>query len=317
MNNTKFAIIIPCFNEEDVLPLTINTLKEVLHNLIQQKKISPESFLFFIDDGSKDSTWKIILNASTHSFCEIKGARFTRNYGNQAAILAGLNEVRKLDTDAVLVIDADLQQDINKIDEFIEYYEQGFDIVAGIRNNRKTDGFIKRLFSDFFYKLINWLGVNLKPNHSEYRLISKKTLEIIDNFKERNIFLRGLFNELGLKTKYVNFDVRPRAFGESKFSFKSLFQLAMDGIISFSTYPLRLVFITGIIISLGCFLVTFLILLEQILKVNLVWNIEFYKVWTTFISGIQILCIGIIGEYIGQILLEVKGRPQYIIAEEI
>ena len=316
MKDTKFAIIIPCFNEEEALPTTINKLKELMHNLIQKKVVAPESFLVFVDDGSTDKTWEILENASKNSFCSLKALKFSRNYGNQSAIIAGLDMARKLEADAVLTIDADLQQDISKIEEFISAYDEGYDIVAGIRNNYKTSLW-KKMFSAIFYKTINLLGVNLNPNHSEFRLINKKTLDIINNFKERNIFLRGLFSDLGLKIKYVNYDVNKRALGESKFSFVSLFKLAMTGIVSYSTYPLRFVFLTGFIISLSCFIVAFLILLEQILKVDLIFEIEFYKVWTTFISGIQILCIGIIGEYIGQILQEVKGRPRYIVVEEL
>lgn len=316
MKDTKLAIIIPCFNEEEVLSSTVNTLKEVFHNLISKGRISPESFLCFVDDGSRDNTWNIISNASKSSFFKIKAIRFTRNYGNQAAILAGLEEVRKTNADAVITIDADLQQDVSKIDEFVSAYEEGYDIVAGVRNNYQT-GFFDKLFSNIFYKLINFLGVKLTPNHSEYRLISRKTLEIISNFHERSIFLRGLFNDLGLKTKYIDYDVKKRDTGESKFSFKSRIKLASDAIVSFSTYPLKLVFLTGIVISLGCFILAIVILVEQIFKVNLIYDIEVYKVWTTFISGVQILSIGIIGEYIGQILTEVKDRPRYIIAEEI
>lgn len=316
MKDTKLAIIIPCFNEEEVLSSTVNTLKEVFHNLISKGRISPESFLCFVDDGSRDNTWNIISNASKSSFFKIKAVRFTRNYGNQAAILAGLEEVRKTNADAVITIDADLQQDVSKIDEFVSAYEDGYDIVAGVRNNYQTC-FFDKLFSNIFYKLINFLGVKLTPNHSEYRLISRKTLEIISNFHERSIFLRGLFNDLGLKTKYIDYDVKKRDTGESKFSFKSRIKLASDAIVSFSTYPLKLVFLTGIVISLGCFILAIVILVEQIFKVNLIYDIEVYKVWTTFISGVQILSIGIIGEYIGQILIEVKDRPRYIIAEEI
>lgn len=316
MKDTKLAIIIPCFNEEEVLSSTVNTLKEVFHNLISKGRISPESFLCFVDDGSRDNTWNIISNASKSSFFKIKAIRFTRNYGNQAAILAGLEEVRKTNADAVITIDADLQQDVSKIDEFVSAYEDGYDIVAGVRNNYQTC-FFDKLFSNIFYKLINFLGVKLTPNHSEYRLISRKTLEIISNFHERSIFLRGLFNDLGLKTKYIDYDVKKRDTGESKFSFKSRIKLASDAIVSFSTYPLKLVFLTGIVISLGCFILAIVILVEQIFKVNLIYDIEVYKVWTTFISGVQILSIGIIGEYIGQILTEVKDRPRYIIAEEI
>ncbi|MCQ2739069.1 MAG: glycosyltransferase family 2 protein [bacterium] len=317
MESTKLAVVIPCYNEQEVLPYTLDTLEQVILRLIAEKKISEESYLFFVDDGSRDNSWEIITTASQIRKINIKGVKFTTNYGNQSAILAGLNEVRKRGADAVLTIDADLQQDVNKIEEFVKYYEEGCDIVAGVRNDRKTDGFIKKIFSSFFYTFINWLGVRIKPNHSEYRLISKKTLGIIGYYTERNIFLRGLFHELGLKTKYVNFDVKPREHGQSKFSFMSLFALAMSGIVAFSTYPLRLVFFIGISISMISFIVAALIFFEQILKVNLIFDITFFKIWITFISGLQILCIGIIGEYIGQILTEVKGRPQYIIAEEL
>ncbi len=317
MLTPKLAIVIPCFNEEEVISKTINELEKVVLSLINTFKISSDSYLFLVDDGSKDKTWEIINECSKTSKIQVKGVKFTRNFGNQSAILAGYDEVRKLGADMTLTIDADLQQDITKIPEFVESYKQGYDIVAGVKNNRKTDGIIKSLLSEFFYVFINWMGVKLKPNHSEYRLISKRTLDIISHFKEKNIFLRGLFSELGLKTKYIHFDVKEREYGQSKFSLISLFRLALNGIFSYSTYPLRLVFIVGIVISLGSFTVAFLIFLEELFNVNLFYDIEFFKVWTSFIEGIQILCIGIIGEYIGQILLEVKGRPCYLIAQEL
>ncbi len=313
---SRLAIIIPCYNEEEVLPSSIKTLENILFDLINKSLISSDSFLLFIDDGSRDSTWEIIKKYKRTSGY-IKAIRFSRNFGNQSAILAGLNETRKLNADIILTIDADLQQDVNKIEEFIKYYYKGYDIVAGVRNNQKSYNFIKRFFTKAFYQLINFLGVNLKPNHSEFRLINRKTLDIISNYKERNIFFRALFNELGLKTKYINFEVSKRQFGKSKFSLKKLFELALDGIVSYSTYPLRIVFLSGIFISSISFVVAVLILLEQLLKVNLIYDIQIFKVWVSFIMGVQILCIGIIGEYIGQILSEVKQRPRYIILEEI
>lgn len=317
MNSVKLAIIIPCYNEEETLPHTLSKLWGVIHELIRDRIISPDSFIFLVDDGSKDKTWEIIQTAHSRSFCKIKAVRFSRNYGNQAAILAGLEEARKLGVDAALTIDADLQQDVNKIGEFVKAYNEGYDIVAGVRNDRSTDTFFKKFCSNAFYKIINLLGVNITPNHSEFRLISRNTLNVLAGFHERNIFLRGLFNELGLETKYIPFDVQKREYGESKFSFFSLMQLAIDGIVSFSIYPLRFVFVIGVLISVTSFIVAVLIILDQILKFTIITNIELFKIWMTFISGIQILCIGIIGEYIGQVLLEVKGRPRYIISKEL
>ncbi len=317
MNSVKLAIIIPCYNEEETLPHTLKKLWDVIHDLIRDRVISADSFIFLVDDGSKDRTWEIINTAHKRSFCKIKAVRFSRNYGNQAAILAGLKESEKLGVDAALTIDADLQQDVNKIRDFVQAYNEGYDIVAGVRNDRSTDSFFKKICSNAFYKIINILGVNITPNHSEFRLISRNTLNILSGFHERNIFLRGLFNELGLDTKYIYFDVKKREYGKSKFSFFSLLRLAIDGIVSFSIYPLRFVFVIGVLISVTSFFVAVLIILDQILKFTLITNIELFKIWMTFISGIQILCIGIIGEYIGQVLMEVKGRPRYIISKEL
>lgn len=316
MCNTKLAIIIPCFNEAEMLPTSLEKLWKIFNKMITNNEISPESFVFLVDDGSTDNTWGIIKKAYKESEFKVKGIRFSRNFGNQSAIIAGLEHAYNLGVDAAITIDADLQQDENKISEFVEAYKQGYDIVCGIRRNR-TDGFFKKFCANSFYKVINFLGVNIKPNHSEFRLVSRRTLEILSNYKETNLFIRGLFYDLGLKTKDIYFDVKERKFGESKFSFLSLLALAARGIVSFSVRPLRIVFFLGFSISFISVLLAIACIVRLILHLNYLPGLELFETWETFATGMEILCIGIIGEYIGQILTEVKARPRYITDEEL
>lgn len=316
MQDTKLAIVIPCFNEALNLPLSLEKLWNILHKMIDDKCISPESFVFLVDDGSTDDSWEIIKKAHERSGYKVKAVRFSRNFGNQPAIIAGLENAYKLGADAAITIDADLQQDETKIAEFVKAYDEGYDIVCGIRKNR-TDGFFKKTCSDLFYKVINFLGVNIKPNHSEFRLVSRRTLEILSQYKEANLFIRGLFYDLGLKTKDIYFDVKERKFGESKFSFLSLLALAAKGIVSFSARPLRIVFFLGFGISFVSVLLALACIIRLIFHLNYLPGLELFETWETFATGMEILCIGIIGEYIGQILVEVKARPRYIADEEL
>jgi len=316
MQDTKLAIVIPCFNESEMLPSTLRRIWNVLNKLIDEKRISSESFVFMVDDGSSDNTWDIIKEACKRSDYKVKAVKFSRNFGNQSAIIAGLDSVYKIGADAAITIDADLQQDETKIEEFVKAYDDGYDIVCGIRRNR-TDGFIKKVCANSFYKVINFLGVNIKPNHSEFRLVSRRTLQILSEYKETNLFIRGLFYDLGLKTKDIYFDVKERKFGESKFNFISLLLLAVNGIVSFSVRPLRFVFLAGFCISFVSFLLAIFCIVRLIYNIDFMTGLEPFEIWETFISGIQILCIGVIGEYIGQILVEVKARPRYIIEEEL
>lgn len=316
MQNTKLAIVIPCYNEAETLPTSLKRIWDVFGKLINNGEISSESFVFLVDDGSIDDTWNIIKKAYDDSIFKVKAVRFSRNFGNQAAIIAGLENAYKLGADAAITIDADLQQDVNKISEFIKAYGEGYDIVCGIRKNR-TDGFFKKLCSNSFYKVINFLGVNIKPNHSEFRLVSKRTLEILSNYKEANLFIRGLFYDLGLKTKYIDFEVMEREFGKSKFSFLSLLALAAKGIVSFSVRPLRIVFFLGFTISFVSILLAIACIIRLIFHLNYLPGLELFETWETFATGMEILCIGVIGEYIGQILTEVKARPRYILDEEL
>lgn len=318
MSQTKLAIVVPCYNEEEALPSTIQQLSFVLNDLIEKNIISEESFLFFVDDGSTDKTWEILSEANKTSNGQIKGLKFICNFGNQSAIIAGLEAVKNLGIDCAITIDADLQQDETKIGEFVQKYQQGAEIVCGIRNNRKTDTLFKKCSSLMFYKFMNMLGTKIPANHSEYRLVSRKALEIISNYHETNLFLRGLFFEFGLKTEYVYFDVKARNSGHSKFNVVSLARLAAKGITSFSVRPLRFIFFIGFTLAFISFIIVILGIFHLILmKKPLIPGLELFEIFESFFAGLQILCIGIIGEYTGQVLQEVKARPRYIKDKEL
>lgn len=311
METPQLAIIIPCYNEELCIESTVKRLLEVLEDLISKNKIKPDSYLYLIDDGSKDSTWNIIERLHNEDN-RVKGLKFLRNFGNQKAIIAGLEGVRDLGCDCVVSIDADLQQDENAIEKFIDEYMKGADIVSGIRNDRNTDSFLKKTTALMFYKTMNLLGAHITPNHSDYRLVSYRALKIMELYHEKALFLRGFFSESGLKTAYVNFDVKPRMAGESKFNYMSLMALALNGITSYSVVPLRFVAVLGFLMAVFGFLVGCETVFEK-----LVWHTSPNGWATTIIllcvfGGIQIFCLGLIGEYIGQVYREVKARPRYI-----
>lgn len=317
MQNPILALVIPCYNEEEVIKTTINRLIEVLDGLAAQDKISAESFIYLVNDGSKDNTWNIIQELHNNYPNKVKALNFTRNFGNQRAILAGLLEVRKFNIDCCITLDADLQQDENKIGEFIEKYKNGAHIVCGVRNSRKTDSFLKKHSALAFYKVMNMLGVKIRPNHSDFRLTSSKVLDILSEYKEVNLFLRGIFQEFGYKTEYVDFDVKPRFAGVSKFSPWDLFSLAAKGITSFSVVPLRTVTFLGMLISLLSFIIGLSVIWEKLHDSYTLPGWTTLVVAITFIGGIQILCIGVIGEYLGQLFQEVKSRPRYIVETEL
>ena len=316
MIKTTLAIIVPCYNEELCIRSTIKRLLEVMQMLNNKGKISEASYIYFVDDGSTDSTWQIITeyNRRTH---HVKGTRFVRNYGNQKALLAGLGGVRKIGCDCVVSIDADLQQDEMAIEKFIDEFHNGAQIVSGIRNDRKTDGFIKKITALMFYKTMNLLGAKIPVNHSDYRLVSKKALDIMEQFDERYLFLRGFFNELGLKTAYVKFDVKPRFAGKSKFNFMTLTKLALDGITSYSVRPLRLIAVLGFLMGFFGFVVGIETIIEKVYFNNSPNGWATAVILLCVFGGLQIFCLGIIGEYVGQVFREVKGRPRYIKEDEL
>ncbi len=314
---TRLAIIVPCFNEELVIKSTIETLIEVLDKLIFKDKISKDSYIYLVDDGSKDNTWSIIEELHSSYGKRVKALKFVRNYGNQKALIAGLLGVKDIGCDCAVSIDADLQQDENAIETFVDEYHKGAEIVSGIRNDRKTDTLFKKFTAICFYKLMNLLGVKIPQNHSDFRLVSSKALEIFEKYHEEGLFLRGFFHELGLKTSYVHFDVKPRMAGKSKFNFFSLTSLALNGITAFSIVPLRIIAAIGVLTVLGSFLLALEVIFEKYFLHDMPSGWATLVVLLAFFGGVQIFCLGIIGEYIGQIFNEVKARPRYIKETEL
>lgn len=311
MKIPKLAVIIPCFNEELCIESTVRKLLEVFNYLIGKNKITYDSYIYLVDDGSTDSTWNIIEKMHSRNQL-IKGLKFIRNYGNQKALIAGLESVNTIGCDCAVSIDADLQQDEWAIEKFIDKYMEGYDIVSGIRNDRKTDSFFKRSTAVLFYKTMNILGAKIPMNHSDYRLVSKRALCVMEEYHEKALFLRGFFHEVGLKTAYVNFDVKPRMAGESKFNFMSLMALALNGITSFSIVPLRFIAVLGFFMALFGFAAGVEAVIEKIFYNNTPNGMATTIILLCVFGGTQLFCLGIIGEYIGQVYREVKARPRYI-----
>lgn len=311
MTKPTLAIIIPCFNEELLVESTVKSLFEVINDLIKKEKIAENSYIYAIDDGSHDKTWELISKLHSENPL-VKGTKFVKNYGNQKALMAGLLGVRDIGCDCVVSIDADLQQDQWAIETFIDKFQEGYDVVSGIRNGRETDSFFKKYTALLFYKTMNLLGINIPVNHSDYRLVSKRALDILDQYSEKQLFLRGFFHEIGLKTAYVKFNVKPRLLGKSKFNFISLLALALNGITSFSIVPLRIIAVLGFFMALFSFGLGIEVLYEKIFLDSTPAGWATQVAMLAFFGGIQIFCLGIIGEYLGQVYREVKARPRYI-----
>lgn len=311
------SIVVPCLNEEECIENTAVRLINILNGLFYEDVISDKSFIFFVDDGSSDNTWNMLANLKKTYPDKIKAIKFSKNFGNQKALLAGLSESTKYNVDCVITIDADLQQDENKIKEFVLKFKDGAQIVCGIRNDRKTDTFLKKISALLYYRFMNLLGVNIKINHSDFRLIGSQVLETLQNYKESNLFLRGMFNEIGFNKQYVNFDVKPRSAGKTKYTFFSLFSLALNGIVSYSLVPLRFVTFIGFIMAFTSFLIGLSSVYDYYFRDGVVSGWATIVVSVCFIGGIQILCLGIIAEYLGQLFVEVKARPRYIIEKSL
>ncbi len=308
--NDILYIVVPCYNEEAVLHETSKRLKKKMTALINDKKISDKSRVLFVDDGSKDKTWEIIeeLHGSDDLF---SGLKLSRNKGHQNALLAGLMTAKEL-ADISISMDADLQDDINVVDQFVDKYHDGCDIVYGVRSSRKTDTAFKRGTAGMFYKFMRLLGVDIIDNHADYRLISKRALEALSQFKEVNLFLRGIVKQIGFKSDIVYYERSERFAGESKYPLKKMLAFAFDGITSFSVKPIRLVTVVGFLvflISIGMIIYT--IVQTCLGNTEAGWSSLMCSIW--FLSGLQIMALGIVGEYIGKIYTEVKARPKYII----
>ena len=307
-------VVVPCYNEEEVLEETTRQLKAKLEHLIKQKEISPKSKVMYVNDGSKDRTWEMIEEIHKNEKL-FTGVSLSRNRGHQNALLGGLMTAKNY-ADVVISMDADLQDDINAIDEMILKYKQGFDIVYGVRSKRQKDTFFKRVTAEGFYKFMKFLGVDCVYNHADYRLTSKRVLEEFSNYQEVNLFLRGMFPLVGFKSDIVYYERKERFAGESKYPLKKMLNFAWDGITSFSVKPLRFICILGFIIlfiSIGIMIYS----LVRKITGNTIDGWTFLSISIWFIGGLQMISIGIIGEYIGKMYNETKRRPRYIIAENL
>ena len=310
----KLAIVSPCYNEEEVLEDSAARLTALFDELVAKEKISADSFVLFVNDGSKDRTWSIIKQLHrTNPY--IKGMNLARNVGHQYAIMAGMMTAKDW-SDAVITIDADLQDDLNAIEEMIDAYTQGYDVVYGVKVSRQADPMLKRLSATAFYKLQHRMGVETIYNHADFRLMSKRSLKALVSFPERNLFLRGMVCMLGYPTASVYYDRKERFAGESKYPFTKMLNFALDGITSFSVKPLRLITTSGLIFMLVSFLAIIYALVEFIGgDVIRGWTSLLISVW--FIGGAILTAVGVIGEYIGKIYKEVKRRPRYLIEKEV
>ncbi len=309
---TTLYIVIPCYNEEQVLPITAPMFLKKIKDLTAQGLVSDSSRVLFIDDGSKDNTWQVIENLAAQDN-HFTGIRQSRNRGHQNAVLAGLMEAKDK-CDITISIDCDGQDDINAMDEMVRAYLDGSEIVYGVRKERKTDTFFKRVTAEGFYKVLKALGADVVFNHADYRLISARVLKEFENFKEVNLYLRGMVPLVGFKSTSVYYDRAERLAGESKYPLKKMLALAFEGITSLSTKPLKMITTLGLslaFLSLFLAFVTLLVLLFGGSASGLWW----VALLILFLSGVQIGCIGLVGSYIGKTYLEVKARPRYIISE--
>ena len=305
-------IVIPCYNEEKVLPITSGMFLEKINTLAAAGKISPESRVLFVNDGSKDSTWNIITELAAKDEHYI-GISQSRNRGHQNTVLAGLMEAKDK-CDITISIDCDGQDDINAMDEMVDAYRDGCEVVYGVRSRRDTDTFFKRFTAEGFYHLMNFLGADIVFNHADYRLISSRVLQEFANFKEVNIFLRGMVPLVGFKSTSVYYERHERLAGESHYPLKKMLALAFDGITSLSVKPIRFITGLGLIFSVLSFIGVLWAIVASILGRTVVgWASTMCIV--CFMGGIQLLCLGVIGEYIGNIYLETESRPRYIISE--
>lgn len=303
-------LVIPCYNEEEVLPETSSQLKNKINSLIEKGCISPKSRIVFVNDGSKDKTWEII--SKLHDEDKIfQGIKLSRNKGHQNALLCGLMTVKD-NCDMTISLDADLQDDINAIDEMIEKYYSGCDVVYGVRSARDTDTFFKKFTAEGFYKIMKMMGADIVFNHADYRLMSRRALEGLESFKEVNLFLRGVVPMIGYKSDSVYYERKERFAGESKYPLKKMLAFAWEGITSLSTKPIKMISLLGGAI----FIVSIIMLIYSLVRhfmgaTEIGWTSTIVSIWA--IGGLQLLAIGIIGEYIGKVYLETKERPKFIV----
>lgn len=305
-------IVVPCYNEQEVLLETARRLGEKLDAMVCASLISRDSRVLFVDDGSRDTTWEIIagLHESDARFC---GLKLSRNRGHQNALIAGLMQARQL-ADVTVSMDADLQDDIDVIDSFVREYEAGCEIVYGVRSSRARDTVFKRATANGYYKFLRLLGVDIVENHADYRLMSRRALEALSRFDEVNLFLRGIVPLIGFRTSVVTYERGERFAGESKYPLKKMLSFAVDGVTSFSVKPIRFITGLGLLIFIASMLSLLWLLFTKLFGQTVSgWTTLMGSIWA--LGGIQLLCLGVIGEYIGKIYKEVKHRPRYLVEQ--
>lgn len=311
-NNPILYIVIPCYNEEQVLPHTNPMFVEKIEQLVKKEEIHPLSKIMYINDGSKDRTWELI-ESYAKSISSVVGVSQSRNRGHQSSVLAGMYEAIQF-ADIVITIDVDGQDDINCMDKMIEEYKSGSEIVYGVRDNRDTDSAFKRITAEGFYKVLHLFGAEVVFNHADYRLVSKRFLKELEKFTEVNLFLRGLMPLVGFKYSYVLYKRHERIAGESHYPLSKMLGLAMDGITSLSIKPIRLITSLGVLTSLFSFLLIIWVIWSKFAGTVVAGWASTYAI-VSLLGGVQLISLGVIGEYIGKIYLETKRRPRYIISE--
>ena len=311
-NNPILYIVIPCYNEEQVLPYTNPMFVEKIEQLVKKEEIHPHSKIMYVNDGSKDRTWELI-ESYANSIPSVVGVSQSRNRGHQSSVLAGMYEAIQF-ADIVITIDADGQDDINCMDKMIEEYKSGSEIIYGVRDNRDTDSAFKRITAEGFYKVLHLFGAEVVFNHADYRLVSKRFLKELEKFTEVNLFLRGLMPLVGFKYSYVLYKRHERIAGESHYPLSKMLGLAMDGITSLSIKPIRLITSLGVLTSLFSFLLIIWVIWSKFAGTVVAGWASTYAI-VSLLGGVQLISLGVIGEYIGKIYLETKRRPRYIISE--
>lgn len=309
-NGTILYIVVPCYNEEEMLHITSEKLEEKLRTLKNAGRISDDSRVVYVDDGSKDKTWNIIEEMH-HNNKVFNGVKLSRNEGHQNALLAGLDYARN-HADMIVSMDADLQDDIDAVDAMIDKYHAGAEIVYGVRNDRSTDSAFKRGTAQLFYKMMKIMGAEIVYNHADFRLMSKRAVDELMNFKEVNLFLRGIVPLIGFKTDIVEYERHERIAGESKYPLKKMLSFAIDGVTSFSIKPINMIITAGFV----CFLISVGMLIYSCIRhftgdTVSGWTSLMTSIWA--LGGLQVVSIGVVGKYIGKVYLEVKERPRYIV----
>ena len=313
-NRARLAIVVPCYNEEAVIEMSNSVLVEKLNDLINEGLISEDSYIYYVNDGSKDNTWNLLVKLHEQYNC-VNCVKLSRNRGHQNAVMAGMMSAMD-NCDCCITIDADLQDDVNVIRDMVINYLKGDQIVLGVRSKREKDTFFKRFTAQTFYKVMNWMGAKTVRDHADFRLMSNRVLHELAKYNETNLFLRGVVMELGFPTSIVYFERKERLAGETKYPLSKMIALAVDGITSFSIKPIKLVRSFGILMTVLSLIAAVVLLILHLAVTPLdSWIVLLLSIW--FIGGIQLIAIGVIGEYVGKTYVESKHRPRYIIEKNL